>query len=40
LIDLLKDLCFACSDFGRSLSGVIVIVLVDDVERRRIISIH
>jgi hypothetical protein len=37
LMDLLKDLSFACSDFGRSLSGVIVIVLVDDAERRSII---
>jgi hypothetical protein len=36
-MDLLKDLSLACSDFGRSLSGVIVIVLVDDEDRRRII---
>lgn len=36
-MDLLKDLSFACSDLSRSLFGVIVIVLVDDVEHRRII---
>lgn len=38
-MDLLKDFSFICSCFGRSLSGVMVIDIVEDGERRRIISV-
>jgi len=38
-MDLLNDFNLICSGMGRSLSGVIVIVLVDDAERRRMIFV-
>lgn len=37
LIDLLNAFSFACSCFGRNLSGVIVIEIVEAGERRRMI---
>ena len=38
-IDLLNDLRSSCSCCSRSLSGVIVIEMVEDGERRRMISV-